>query len=47
MKNCASSWVFTGIIPGCTVNKTKQKQKQISMFAVFRTDPETATGRQG
>ena len=21
--------------------------KQISMFAVFRTDPETATGRQG
>jgi len=22
MKHCASSWLFTRIIPGCTVNKT-------------------------
>jgi len=22
MKKCASSWLFTRIIPGCTVNRT-------------------------
>ena len=31
MKNCASSWLFTRIIPICTVNKTKKKQ-----YGVFR-----------
>jgi len=27
MKNCASGWLFTKIMTGCTVNKTLKKYK--------------------
>ena len=36
MKNCESSWLFTRIILGCTVNKTLKKYHYFMFVAYFK-----------